>query len=441
MINSHFARLDGHMQEVMRGVSLALVLKVVGAGLGFAFNVAIARLLGAEGAGLYFLALSVTAIGSVIGRVGLDNALLRFVATHAAHEAWGKVKGVYALGMRLAIAASGSLSLLGFLLAPWIAQTLFHKPELSEPLRWMSLSILPFALLNLQAESLKGLKRIRDAMLVQSIGVPLVGLLLIVPLAQSSGVLGVGLAYLAGTALVAALGIWAWHRAVAVHEINGAEPFPFKELWASCRPLLLVSVMNGAILPWMPLFLLGVWAASEEVGIFGAALRVGMLVSFFLVAVNNVVVPKFAGLYARGEIVALGRVGRNSALLLTVLASPVLLIMMFMGDRVMSLYGEGFSKGKLVLAILAFGQFVNAFCGPVGNLLTMSGNERKLRDGTLVTLVVQLTLCAVLIPWFGMEGAAVATAAGVISNNLIAVFHVRRLIGIAYPVRFGGHGV
>lgn len=433
-------RADPHMREVGRGTALAFILKVAGSGLAFGFNVAVARLLGAEGAGLYFLALAVTTIISVIGRVGLDNALLRFIATRAAHEDWAGVKGVYALGMRMAVVASGALTLIIFLAAPWIASALSKKPELAEPLRWMSLSILPFALLNLQAESLKGLKRIRDAMIVQGIGVPLAGLLLIVPLAQSAGVLGVGIAYVMSTLLVAALGMWAWHRAVMAYAVV-ATPFPFKDIWASCRPLWGVSILNAAVLPWMPLFLLGVWSISQEVGVFGAALRVAMLVSFFLVAINNVVAPKFAGLYARGEIETLGRVARHSALLLTILASPILILMMFAGGWIMSLYGESFTEGRMVLAILAFGQLVNAFCGPVGNLLTMSGYEQKLRNGTLIALLCQLALCVGLIPRFGMEGAAVATATGVIVNNLVAVFYVRRLIGISYPVKFGGRGV
>ncbi|NQU08001.1 MAG: hypothetical protein HQ583_05525, partial [Candidatus Abyssubacteria bacterium] len=46
-------RLDGHMLEVVNGASVALVLKVLGAGLAFGFNILLARMFGAEGAGIY----------------------------------------------------------------------------------------------------------------------------------------------------------------------------------------------------------------------------------------------------------------------------------------------------------------------------------------------------------------------------------------------------
>lgn len=171
---------------------------------------------------------------------------------------------------------------------------------------------------------------------------------------------------------------------------------------------------------------------------FGAALRVAMLVSFFLIAVNNVVAPKFAALYARGEIESLGKVARQSALLLTVLASPIFMIMILAGNWVMGLYGSGFSDGGRVLAILAVGQLINACCGPVGTILMMSGHEQKVRNSTLLALLFQLSLCVGLIPRFGMEGAAIATATGIIVFNLLAVWYVRHLIGLAYPFNFGG---
>ena len=404
------------MQEVMKGASLAFVLRVLGAGFAFAFNVVIARLLGADGAGLYFLALSVTVIGSVIGRVGLDNTLLRFTATHATKGEWGKVKGVYALGMRIAVTVSGGLSLLGFWLAPWMAEVLFHKPELAEPLRWMSLSILPFALLNLQAESLKGLKRIRDAMLVQGIGVPLIGLLLIWPLARVAGVEGAAWAYLAAAVLVALLGVWAWRRTVVEH-FAVAAVFPFKDLWASCKPLFVTSLMNQAILPWAPLFLLGIWASSDEVGVFGAATRAAMLVNMVLGTVNNVLAPKFAELYARGETEALGRTARRSALMITLLASPIFLVLFFGGKWVMMLFGPEFAEGALALAILAAGQFVNTLTGSVNHVLIVTGNE-------------VIAICVMLIPSMYSVGAAIATATATASISIVSAYMVWKRLGI-----------
>ncbi|UZJ41942.1 oligosaccharide flippase family protein [Prosthecochloris sp. SCSIO W1101] len=63
--------------KVIKGAAVALVLEVLGAGLTFLFNMVLARALGAEGAGIYFLAITVNTIATVFDRMGLDNTLLR----------------------------------------------------------------------------------------------------------------------------------------------------------------------------------------------------------------------------------------------------------------------------------------------------------------------------------------------------------------------------
>jgi len=420
---------DPHISEVVRGNMLAFMLKVLGSGLAFGFNVAVARLLGAEGAGFYFLALSITIIGSVIGRVGLDSSLLRFVATHAALDEWDKVKGVYALAVRLAIAMAGSVSAIFFIAAPWMTETLFSKPGLAEPLRWMSLSILPIALLNLQAESLKGVKRIRDAMLLQAIGPPLFSLLLIFPLTQLAGVSGAVGAYTLGSMMVALLGIWAWRNAMVRHK-SLAVAYSFKELWASCKPLFIVSIAGHAIVPFAPILLLGIWASSEDVGVFGAASRVAMLVSFILITANNVVAPKFAELYARGDMESLGRTARRIAILMTLLASPIFLALIFGGHWVMAMFGPGFENGALMLAILAMGQIVNLMTGSCGYLLVMSGNEISLRNLTVWSAALLLLLLLVFVPLLGAVGAALASAISVAAMNILSVIRAQKLLGI-----------
>jgi O-antigen/teichoic acid export membrane protein len=293
----------------------------------------------------------------------------------------------------------------------------------------MCLSILPFTVLNLQAESLKGLKRIRDSQLIQGIGVPFVGLLLIWPLASIAGIEGVAWAYFAATALVAILGMWAWRNAVA-SSTEAVAPYPFAELWASCKPLYVTSLMNRAVLPWAPLFLLGIWANSAEVGVFGAATRVALLISFLLVTLNTIVAPKFAEFHATGDMDAMGKMARRSAALLTVLVSPLFLFMFVFSDWVMRLFGAEFSAGGNILSILMVGQLVNVVCGSVGYLLMMSGNEKTYRNITISSALLQLLLVLILAPLMGGIGAAIAASTAMIAMNLASVLAVYKRLGI-----------
>ncbi len=78
------SRFDTHIQELVRGASLAFAIKVVAAGLAFGLNVILARLLGADGSGIFFLTYTVILVSSALGRIGMENVLIRFIATNIA---------------------------------------------------------------------------------------------------------------------------------------------------------------------------------------------------------------------------------------------------------------------------------------------------------------------------------------------------------------------
>ena len=421
-------RLDHHMQEVVSGASTAFVLRLVVAGLAFGFNVLLAHMLGTKGAGLYFLALMVATIAATFGRVGLDNVILRHVAAGAAVGDWDEVKGVYRKGMSFALVASSVSALLMFAISPWLATAVFDKPELAEPLRWMSLAVVPMALVFLHAEALKGLKRITDSISVQSIGVLALSIAGLYLLGWTWGVVGAVWAYAVAVILMALAGAYRW-RAVTRQLKDTAGRFETSRLMRSSMPLFSIALMQ-LVMMWTATFMLGVWGTSGEVGVFAVAGRTVMLMSLILVAVNMISAPKFAELYRKGDIEALGKTARTSARLMALMAAPVLLLFIFAPEWVMGLFGQGFKEGGTVLSILAAGEFVNVATGSVGYLLIMSGNERAQRSNVVFNMGVNLILCVVLIPRYGIMGAAMATALSLALRNLTAMVLVKRHLSI-----------
>lgn len=421
-------RLDSHMREVVSGATVAFVLKAAGAVLAFAFNVLLARFLGAEGAGVYFLALTVAMVASVIGRVGLDNCLLRFVASNAEVNDWSAIKGVCKKGVSLALAASAAAAALVFIAAPWIASSVFANPDITWPIRMIAFSIVPFSLLSLYAEMLKGLKHIRDATLIQGIGVNGLSLIGLYLAGSSLGVSGAILAFTVAAAVTSIAGFWLWRSATAgARGVKGH--FDTGKMLGSSMPLLWISAI-GLGISTASTFILGIWGTKADIGIFGVASRTAILISFLMIAVNSIAAPKFAALYRLGDMEALGSTARSSAKLLTVLVAPVLLFFMIFPSSVMGLFGEQFRQWGNVLRILAAGQFANVVTGSVGYLLMMSGNERLLRKNIAYTALLNLLLNLLLIPGMGVTGAAIATSVSLALQNVHASYLVYRKIRI-----------
>jgi len=422
-------RLDEHMLEVINGAAVALVLKVLGAGLTFLFNLVLARTLGAEGAGLYFLALTVTTIATVFGRMGLDNTLLRFTAANASVDDWSAVKGVYVKGMKLALIASSLSAIAVFVFAPVLAEKVFQKPELVIPIRWMSLAVVPMTFVMLHAQALKGLKRIRDSFIVFGVSVPAMSLTALLLLGANYGVNGAIWAYASGAILTALLGVILWRTATPrLRKVSGA--FRTNDLLKSSIPLFWVASLN-MLINWTATFALGIWGTGEDVGIFSMASRTAMLTSLILTSVNSISAPKFAELYKKKDMAALGSTARSTAKLMTLIASPLLLLFLVAPQWVMGMFGDEFQKGGILLSILAIGQFVNVATGSVGFLLMMSGNEKIMRNNVAFVAVMSVVLNVFFVPIYGVIGAVIASAICISIQNIIAMFIVKIRLGIS----------
>ena len=422
-------RMDRHLEEVVRGAVVAFVIQGLGTGLGFGFNMLLGRLLGAEGAGIYYLALTVTTTATIVGRMGLDNALLRFTASNVAVGNWAKVAGVYRKGMGLAISASFVSTVIVFIGAPWIAQFVFAEPTLVSPLRWMSFGILPMSLLVLHAGLLKGLKRIRDAMLVSSVGIPLLSLPILVMLNGSLGTASAVIAHVVSIILVSLLGVALWRRATPeLRDLTGH--FDTRLLITTGLHLFGVALMSSMSRTGDTL-LLGVWASSKSVGIYGIATRTAVLTNLVLLPVNSIVSAKFAALYTQGDFDALSALTRNTARLVTFFAVLVVLPLIVVPQWVLRLFGQDFVVGAPVLAILAIGQFVRAATGSLGPLLIMSGHEKVLQRLVMFSVAVNLLLGVILIPDYGLLGAAITRAFSLILLSLLALRAVYKHLGIS----------
>ena len=414
-------------REILRRGFTAVLLRFLGAALGFLNTILLARFLGATDAGIYLLALTVVTISSIIGRFGLDNALVRFAAADAALRSLATVRSLYRKSIAISSLVSGLVTGIVLLGAPWIAEVVFSEPNLVQPLRLMSVGILPASLLNLHAELLKGLDRIRDAMLVQGVAVPLlitVGLLL---MAVPFGLLGAVSAYVLAASLTFLLGYTLWRSNAPT--IRGQAEFDTRLLVRAALPLLSVALMN-VVIGLTDIIMIGIFLDSSSVGIYGNAARIAALGSLLLVATNSVVGPRFSALWASGEWDDLNALARFTTAIMAIIATLILLVFVLFPDTILGILGAEFVSGRTAFVILGIGQFFTLATGPVAILLMMTGNERFHRNNVTITAVTNVLLNLILIPSLDIQGAALATAISLLIKNVVAVAFVRWKLGI-----------
>jgi O-antigen/teichoic acid export membrane protein len=427
LFKQRFSFLDTHLKEIIRGSSEAFILRIASAAVGFLFHLFIARYLGAEQAGAFFLAITVSTLLSTVGRLGMNNSLVRFVAANRQQDNWNAINGVYRKAISWSLIATILLTFSLVWLSDLLANNFFSKPELSKPLLIISFAIIPLALTFLNSSVFQGLKQISKSILLMGPIINATALIVIIVLGQSITLEQASIAYVSATIISLFSGVIWWIHTPGTSLNHGN--FDSSELIKSCLPLFWFSTLF-VFNKWVAQIMLAYWCTAKEVAIFSVAQRTAMLTAFILMAVNSIAAPKFSEFFVKNDWEKMRQTAKRTTLLMVLLASPILLVMLIAPSFIMGLFGKDFQTGKMVLIILALGQFFNVATGSVAYLLMMTGNEKIVQFNAIIATFVILTGGWILIPKFGALGGALSTTFSVCAQNILNWHHVKKHLAI-----------
>ena len=405
---------EGLGAQLLRGGIGSLAIKAGHAMLAFFVAVVLARTLGPEGYGVYSFALAILMLTAIPAQVGVPQLIIRETAKAQADSKYGLMRGLWRWG-NAAVALFSLVALLvvgGILLFTDVGDDGARVATLSE-----GIALIPLiALANVRGACLQGLRKVVQGQLPESIIRPALMLALVgiwaffgaseeaMTAQQAMGL------YVTAAVIAFGIGVRLLRRSRPV-ELSG-QPEPLYESVAWRKAVIPLALISGLQLinSYADLVILGIFRSDEEVGIYRAVFQVAILVIFGLEALNQVVQPHFARLYRQGEHDRLQRLVTTSARSILALAlPPVVLFVFFGGDLLAWAFGDAFRAGALALTLLAVGQLVNAGMGSVALLLNMTGHERDTVVGVAAAAALNILLNMVLIPPYGMEGAAVAS--------------------------------
>ncbi|WP_338518681.1 oligosaccharide flippase family protein [Alteromonas gracilis] len=429
---------EPHMREMLLGSVVGLVVKVLAAVSLFAMNVVVTRTVGATQAGLFFLSFTLITIIATLGRIGLDQAVVRFIAKDVevsastppvvsgnGAAAGSQLQSVFAKSVTWTLLASVLFAFIFYAIAPWLNDYVFKLPGFTPVFKVMLIAVPVMATYIIYAQALQGLKKISQSMVVSSVLLPstILLLLLLSPVVRAQEI---GSYFVIASVFTLVIGVSFW--VTSVPKTAHKTEFPSSILRATCMPLWTVAIVHQVI-QWSSQLMLGIWEDAQAVAFFATAQRTAMLTSFILFAVNTIAAPKFAAMHAANDMQGVRRMAIMSVRMMLLVAVPTTLFIFLFPEWLMSMFGEGFSAAATALMILAAGQFVNIATGSVGYLLSMTGLEKKVRDNVLISGAVSVLLGLILIPVYGVIGAAVAYACGVASQNLLGVYQVKKHLG------------
>jgi O-antigen/teichoic acid export membrane protein len=409
-----------HRHTAMNAI-LALGIRILGAGMAFIFNLIIARQLGAEQTGYFFLAFSLVMFLSAFTCLGFENTVLRFTSEYVKQGA--AVKAILNFALQKIMPLACLIAFLLYFLAEPLATNGFNKPHLADVFKMISPAIIGFSVVLVVAMSLQARHKLLAAIPCQNIAHLFLcsGFVLFLTLDTAQDI-----ALYLSLSLGISSSFFYWYSLRGLDN-QGTRPNN-TQLWQSARPNWVITLMTQT-LQWFAPIMIGIWLLAEDGAYFSVAQRIAMLTSFILMAINLVVAPKFAAFKAADDMDNIRKTALFSVRLLLISALPIISFMLVFPSFLMGLFGDDFKQGALLLQILVLGQAVNVITGSVGYLLTMSGNERDMRFVTIFSCITVVVLTCTLTPLYGAVGAAVATAFSLAMQNLMAVYFVKKRLG------------
>lgn len=412
--------------SLLFGAISAFGVKILSAGSAFLLNIVIARHLGAEQAGYFFLAQAICVLLASLTRQGFDNALVRFIAGFKVSNDSASISGVFKYAFLRVFIVSVATALCLYLSASWLSISVFDKPLLEQTLHVAAFLIVPLALSQFMGFCFQGMKKVVPSMLYQSALLAVLSVIALWVLTPNSASSSMN-AYVICACIVATLGLIQWikHSPLTGAKLQAEDKHAINQ---AIKPLFLILIMSQAT-QWAGQLMLGAWSTAQEVALFATAQRTAMLTSFILVAVNAIAAPKFAEAFKQNRHVEIEQVALSSSRLMTAAAVPILIFMVVFAPWLMSLFGPDFVDGAVILRILAVGQFVNVITGSVGYVLQMTANERVLRNNMAISSAILVVGSVIAIPIYGVIGVAVVTAFAIATQNLLCVYQVKKKLG------------
>jgi len=423
---------QGDIRRLGKGAIIALVGRVGGRGLLLLGQVMLARLLGPAEFGLFALGWTVVQMGSAIAPLGLHRGVVRYGA-----ELWQKDDGRFRALLRqclgLTALLGGIAGLLLFGTTPWLAVTVFQKPDLENVFRWIALGLGFATILRVGAAATRVSQRMQFSVLAEDVAPPAVLLLV-------AGIL-VGLAGwgLTGAVLAAISGFVAGTGLVFVflRRLYGPTPraaasvsLPARELLMFSLPASLAGIFTMITLR-MDRLLVGYFLPASEVGIYQAASQAAMLSAIILGGFNAIFAPMIAKMYHSGQLARLQELFKVSTKWGLYVSLPLFLVLAVAPDEVMKLvFGEAYADGAVPMLIMAGAQLFNAATGAVGLMLIMTGHPKRWMVLSALSFLLNVVLGVVLIPRLGIAGAAMAVVCSVALLFGGGLMEVRRLLGL-----------
>lgn len=417
--------LDFKLSKMMRDLQWSFVSLVTSSVAHLALRIVLGKDLGPSGLGIYTLVFTIYMLGMQFSGFGIGAALIKYVAEF--HDDAEKIKEYVSSGLLCSIIFGSLMSTLLYLSSSMISVNLFHLPEMIGLLKLTAFCFPFIAIQKISIGTLNGLRRLKIYALiniVMSISILVSSVVLVSML--NMGVQGAVIGLVVPTIFVGLLSLVSikGHYNISLFAINNI----FKDLLSFGFYVVLANSID-LISTQIDSLMIGYFLNETEVGFYAVAVIFMSGITLIPKSIQTVTTPAIARHYKIKDFESISFLLKRTMFKTFIITISIALILALFGKTLIGLiFTEDFIPAYIPMLILLIGYSIYASSSAVGGCLSSIGKVQILFKISIICAGLNTVLNFILIPRWGIIGAASATSISLVFTTLINLYYIRAFI-------------
>lgn len=390
--------------SISKGVFLIFFFKIVGASIMFYFNVLLSNKYGSLYLGTFNLLFSILQLGSLIACFGIDFYILKILPSiNNPNSIMGFLQKIF---FRL-IFTSFFVSIILISFSSIIDNYIFKNINASRYIIWIAFLLIPYTLISIIPEILRSHEKYIEYAFLKNILFQFVLLSASFLFINKIDIIFI-LYYSILISFIISILFLLFHFKQKKISFLYIKKYSTPILRNSYNFFLTSAIIyfNGNI----DQFMIGIFLDERSVGFYSVCLKISLIISFILISVTTYISPKLSRAYAEEKIDVFINIYKKSSNIIIIFSLPLILILCIYPNFFLGLFGEEFKKLNITLYFVLFMNLTNVFFGPLLFISNLMGSHVYVRNILSISFILNIFLNVILIPKYGISGAAIATS-------------------------------
>lgn len=433
------SKIEEVAREALRGSFFVFIGNTFSTLILVVTSIAMARLLGPSGYGLYSVTLIVPSLMLLFTDFGVDAALVRFVSRLRSECNSDSVYGIVKTGVLFKMASSTSMTLLAFMLADILASQVLNRSGTGQLIRAASLYVLGGSLVATSNNILAGLDKMDRFALVSIVQAIVKASLALALIALGFGVVGALAGHVSGSLAAGFIGIaMAFGLSGLRGKGNIGEGGSYSTLKSMLRyglPLY-ASTLTAGLLGQYQSVVLARLTSDVEVGNYTVAAAFSSAVALLTTPISTALFPAFSKVSPNKHESELRSLFSNSLRYTLFLVIPAATFIATNSQPLVALfYGSSYAQAPLYLSIYSIIFIIGGFSLVLSSLFNGIGRTDMSLKATLIHLPFLLVLAPALTWLFRVQGFICALLTSSMPSLTYSAFTAKEDYGLGFDLR------